>query len=60
MFFLTQSKTGMPAMALARHLGVSYNTAWLLKQKLMQTMRERDDSKPLSGSVQVDDAFWGW
>ncbi len=59
MFFLTQSKTGMSAMALARHLGVSYNTAWLLKQKLMQTMRERDDSKPLSGSIQVDDAFWG-
>lgn len=58
-FLLTQSKTGMSAMALARHLGVSYNTAWLLKQKLMQTMRERDDSKPLSGPVQIDDAYWG-
>ena len=58
-FLLTQSKTGLSAMALARHLGVQYNTAWLLKQKLMQTMRERDDSKPLTGSVQVDDAYWG-
>jgi len=35
-------------MALARLLGVQYNTAWLLKQKPMQTMRERDDSKPLT------------
>lgn len=58
-FLLTQSKTGMSAMTLARHLGVSYNTAWLLKHKLMQTMRERDDSQPLNGLVQVDDAFWG-
>lgn len=58
-FLLTQSKTGISAMALARHLGVSYNTAWLLKHKIMEAMRERDDSKPLTGSVQVDDAFWG-
>jgi transposase-like protein len=59
MFLLTQSKNGLSAMALARHLGVSYNTAWLVKHKLMQAMRERDDGKPLSGSVQIDDAFWG-
>jgi hypothetical protein len=59
MFLLTQSKTGLAALALARHLGVSYNTAWLVKHKLMQAMRERDDSKPLTGSVQIDDAFWG-
>jgi hypothetical protein len=58
-FLLTQSKTGLSAMALARHLGVSYNTAWLVKHKLMQTMRERDDSQPLNGLVQIDDAFWG-
>ncbi|MFU8833088.1 MAG: IS1595 family transposase [Wenzhouxiangella sp.] len=58
-FLLTQSKSGLSAMALARHLGVSYNSARLLNHKIMQTMRERDDSKPLTGSVQVDDAFWG-
>lgn len=58
-YLLTQSKTGLSAMALARHLGVSYNTAWLVKHKLMQTMRERDDSKPLDGLVQIDDAYWG-
>jgi hypothetical protein len=58
-FLLTQSKNGLSAMALSRHLGVAYNTAWLLKHKLMQAMRERDDEKPLTGAVQVDDAFWG-
>lgn len=58
-FLITQSKTGLSALALRRHLGVSYKTAWLVKHKIMQTMRERDDAKPLAGSVQVDDAFWG-
>src|SRR5690554_6249379 len=58
-FLLTQSKSGLSTMALSRHLGVAYNTAWLLKQKLMQAMRERDDEKLLSGAVQVDDAYWG-
>ena len=59
MYLLTQSKTDLSAMALKRHLGVSYNTAWLIKQKLMQTMRERDDQQPLDGWVQLDDAYWG-
>jgi transposase-like protein len=59
MYLLTQSKNGISAMELRRHLGVRYPTAWLLKQKLMQTMRERDDRTPLSGPVQVDDAYWG-
>ena len=45
-------------MALGRRLRMSYNPAWLLKHKIMEQMRERDDSKPLIGSVQVDDAFW--
>jgi transposase-like protein len=56
---LTQSKTGLSALSLKRQIGVSYNTAWSMKQKLMQVMKERDDSKPLSGVVQVDDVYWG-
>ena len=46
-------------MDLKRQLGVSYNTAWMLKHKLMQTMRERDDSQPLRGIVEIDDAYLG-
>ena len=43
MYLLTQSKNGLSAMALGRQLGVSYNTAWSLKHKLMQVMKERDE-----------------
>ncbi|MBK7301075.1 MAG: hypothetical protein IPI79_12530 [Moraxellaceae bacterium] len=42
-----------------RQIGVSYNTAWAMKHKIMQTMKERDDSEPLTGSIQLDDVL-GW
>ena len=56
---LTQHKNGISALALHRQLGVSYNTAWLLKHKLMQAMVERDSDQVLGGIVQMDDAYWG-
>jgi len=56
---ITQSKTGLSALALKRQIGVSYNTAWHMKQKIMQVMKERDDNKPLSGNIQLDDVYWG-
>ena len=56
---ITQAKTGLSALALKREIGVSYNTAWSMKHKIMQVMKERDDSKPLSGIIQLDDVYWG-
>ena len=59
MYLMTQTKNGISGLELSRQLGVSYNTAWSLKHKLMQVMKERDDTRPLGGSVQLDDAYWG-
>ena len=59
MYLMTQTKNGISALELSRQLGVSYNTAWSLEHKLMQVMKERDDTRPLGGSVQLDDAYWG-
>lgn len=42
-----------------RHLGVCYQTAWSLKHKLMEAMREREKGLTLSGTVQIDEAFLG-
>ena len=56
---ITQAKTGISALSLRRQLGISYNTAWSIKHKLMQVMKERDDSQPLSGIIQLDDVYWG-
>ena len=62
-----RDKNGISALSLRRQLGVNANTAWLIKHdqrksprdKLMQAMIERDDTKPLAGIVQMDDAYWG-
>jgi transposase-like protein len=58
-YFITQDKKGVSTMKLHRQLGISYNAAWRMKHKLMQVMMERDDSQPLSGFVELDDAYMG-
>ena len=59
LFFLTQDKKGISCMEIARHLGISYNAAWRMKQKLMQVMLERDQQYQLSGFIELDDAYLG-
>lgn len=58
-YFISQAKTGLSALALKRHLGVSYPTAWLIHHKLMEAMSDRETHYTLSGQVQVDDAYFG-
>ncbi|MCU7913038.1 MAG: IS1595 family transposase [Candidatus Thiodiazotropha sp. (ex Lucinoma aequizonata)] len=59
MFLVTQTKNGISALELMRHLAVSYGTAWSIKHKLMQVMKEREDGQLLDGIIQMDDAYWG-
>ena len=59
MHLLTQAKTNMSMLELSRHLGVSYPSAWLMKHKLMEVMRLREDSRQLSGRVEMDDGYLG-
>ena len=58
-YLLSQAKTGLSALALKRHLGVSYATAWLIHHKLMAAMAAREDRYVLEGQVQIDDAYLG-
>ena len=59
LYLLSQAKTGLSALALKRHLGVSYPTAWLIHHKVMQAMAARDAHYVLAGQVQVDDTYLG-
>ena len=59
MYLMTQSKNGISQLALARQLGVSSNTGAMIYHKLAQSMLERDMDKPLSHTVEIDDAYWG-
>ena len=59
MHLLTQAKNNVSALELMRHLGVSYRTAWLVKHKLLEVMRQREQGRWLSGRVEIDDAYLG-
>src|SRR5215510_14856315 len=56
MHLMTAAKNDIAALELARQLDVKWDTAWLIKQKLMEVMRQRNASYKLEGDVQIDDA----
>lgn len=56
---LTQAKNNVSALELKRQLGVCYRTAWLVKHKIMEAMRQREDTRELVGRVEIDDAYLG-
>jgi hypothetical protein len=58
-YVISQARTGLSALALKRHLGVSYPTAWLIHHKLMRAMGQREERYVLGGEVLVDDAYLG-
>lgn len=59
MHLMTQSKNGISQMELSRQLGIGINAAALMYHKVAQVMLERDEKKPLSGDIEMDDAYWG-
>jgi len=59
MHLITQAKNGICSLELSRQLGISQNSAWPIKHKLMQATLERDGARQLAGLVQIDDAYWG-
>jgi len=59
MHLITQAKNNVSALELCRHLGVSYPTAWLMKHKIMEVMRQREASRQLTGRIEIDDAYLG-
>jgi ribosomal protein L37AE/L43A len=56
---LSQAKNNVSALEMRRQLGVSYRTAWLMKHKIMEAMRLREDRRELGGRVEIDDAYLG-
>ena len=58
-YLIGQATTGISSLELSRQLGVKYDTAWLLHNKILRAMTEREDAYVLRGKVQVDDAYLG-
>jgi transposase-like protein len=58
-YLIGQAKTGISSLELSRHLDVNYDTAWLLHNKILKAMSDRDDAYVLRGKIQMDDAYLG-
>jgi transposase-like protein len=58
-WLVAQDKGGVSAMRLAKHLEVSYRTAWTMLHKLRKAMGQRDARYTLTGSVEMDEAYVG-
>jgi hypothetical protein len=59
MWYVTSQKNGVSALGLQRVLGLgSYKTAWAMLHKLRRAM-VRPGRDRLSGTVEVDETYWG-
>jgi len=58
-YLIGQAKTGISSLELSRHMGVNYDTAWLLHNKILRAMANREDVYLLRGKVQIDDSYLG-
>jgi transposase-like protein len=58
-YMIGQAKNGISSLELSRHLGVNYDTAWLLHNKILRAMAEREEGYLLRGKIQMDDSYLG-
>jgi hypothetical protein len=52
-------KNWISSLEHCRRLGVAYNTVWLLNNKILWAMTEREKAYVLRGKIQMDDAYLG-
>ena len=53
MHLVTSARNDISSLELSRQIGVKWDTAWLIKQKLMEVMRQRNSIYKLGGDVQM-------
>lgn len=58
-YLVSQDKGGVSAMRLSKQLELGYKTAWAMLHKIREAMAQRDSGYTLSGSIELDDAFFG-
>jgi transposase-like protein len=56
---MSHDKKGLSAVQLAKEIGVSYPTAWLMQHKIRKAMEDRDKGYRISGLIEVDEGYVG-
>lgn len=58
-YLCVTNKRGISAVQLSRTLGISYDSAWHLLERIRTAMCQRDKNYQLSGIIEMDDCFVG-
>jgi transposase-like protein len=58
-WLVAQDKGGVSATRLSKQLEMGYRTAWTMLHKLRKAMAQRDARYTLTGTIEMDDAFFG-
>lgn len=58
-FLFVTSERGIASTTLARKINVQQRTAWIMLQKIRETMKDECSQKVLSGIVECDEAYFG-
>ena len=58
-YLIVTAKNGISSVELGRRLGVKQPAAWTVKHKIKVLMVRREGETPLSGRVEMDDAWLG-
>jgi hypothetical protein len=56
-YLIGHAKTGISSLELSRHLGVNVDMAWLLHNKILRAMADREESYLLRGKFQIDYSY---
>ena len=59
MFLISSSKKGMSAHQIHRMLKITYKSAWFMCHRIRFVFADDKNTKPLSGTVEVDETFVG-
>ena len=59
MWLITQSKNSISTLELSRQIGVKWDSAWRLRQKLAAVMAEVETKRTFKGRIEMDDAVLG-
>jgi len=57
-WLIASNRNGISSCEIARGLGVTQKTAWFMLHRIREAM-QADDSSPLTGTVEVDEAYIG-
>lgn len=56
-FLMSQSKNGVAAMEIQRHIGVTYKCAWRIAKQIRLLMKQ--GTNPLGGMIEADETYVG-